>query len=72
MSLPIFFDRFGLIAFLYIIIDAIYDLFFSKDRNSAYHKKQRWKVWLRFFIGVVGVIVDGFLVIAQDFFNIIF
>ena len=69
MSLPIFFDRFGLIAFIFITIDSIYDLFFSKDRNSRYHRKQRWKIWIRFSIGLVGLIIDGFFVIAQDIFK---
>ena len=65
MNIALFFDRFGLVIFLYILIDAIYDL-----RKKKLNKNEKLRVWIRVFIGIAGLIVDGFLVVSQDIFKI--
>lgn len=52
-DLALFFDRFGLIVFLFILFDAVYDI--MRSRRS-------WRVWLRLVIGIAGLVVDGTLV----------
>ena len=53
MTLFKFFDYFGLIVFLFILVDAIYDI---------KQGKKNWRVYLRLLIGLAGLLVDGFLV----------
>ena len=65
MNWPLFFDRFGLIVFGYLFIDALYDLFISKRRKN---KKDKWSTWIRLFIGLAGLVVDGTFVVLQDIF----
>lgn len=65
MNTALFFDRFGLIVFLYILIDAIYDL-----RNKKLNKNEKLRARIRIFIGIAGLIIDGFLVVSQDIFKI--
>lgn len=48
-----FFDYFGLIIFTFLLIDAIYDL--KKGEKN-------WRIYLRLSIGILGLLVDSFLV----------
>lgn len=66
MNLPLFFDKFGLIIFLFILIDAVYDL-----RDKKLNKNEKLRVWIRILIGIAGLIVDGFFVISQDIFGVV-
>jgi len=47
------FDYLGLPAFLFLFIDAIYDL--SQGNNN-------WRVWGRIIITFFGMIIDGYLI----------
>jgi len=66
MNLPLFFDRFGLIVFLFILVDAIYGL-----NKKKLNKNEKIRTWIRVFIGVAGLIVDGFFVISQDILGVV-
>ncbi|MBI2667963.1 hypothetical protein HYX17_04320 [Candidatus Woesearchaeota archaeon] len=65
MNISLFFDRFGLIVFLYILLDAVYDL-----RKRKLNRNEKLRVWIRILIGIAGLVVDGFLVVSQDVFRI--
>jgi len=53
MNLYKFFDKFGIIIFAFIIIDSILYL-----KSGVVD----WRVYTRLFIGLVGLLVDGYLV----------
>jgi len=53
MNLYKFFDYFGLLVFLFIFFDALF---------AIWKKEGNWRVWIRLFIGVAGILVDGYLV----------
>lgn len=48
-----FFDNFGILVFLFLIIDSI---FYLKAGITD------WRVYTRLFIGIIGFLVDSYLV----------
>lgn len=48
-----FFDYFGLPTFTFLTVDSLVYIF---DGDVS------WRVWVRLFIGVAGILVDGYLV----------
>ena len=53
MNIYKFFDHFGIILFLILIIDSI---FYLKSGIID------WRVYSRLFMGIAGLLVDGYLV----------
>lgn len=53
MNLYKFFDHFGIIVFIFLTIDAIYDLNVGRKELRTY---------IRLLIGVGGFLIDGYLV----------
>jgi len=53
MNLYKFFDKFGILVFLFILIDAIFEI--KSGRND-------FRVILRLLIGIGGLLIDGYLV----------
>ena len=57
MNIPIFFDRFGIIVWIALIVDAV----------LQYRNKQRhWRVWAELALGIIGLIVDGGMVFGHE------
>ncbi len=50
---PIFFDHFGFLIWIFLIWISVIDL---NDKTSL-----KWPKWILFFIGVLGVLIDGLL-----------
>lgn len=48
-----FFDYFGVVIFIFLIIDSVF--YFNAGMTD-------WRVYIRFLIGIGGLSVDGFLV----------
>ena len=53
MNLAVFFDHIGLIVFIFITLDALFEIKSGKTNRRTY---------LRFFIGVGGLLADGYIV----------
>ena len=59
-----FWDNFGLIAFTWLIMDALLDITVDKETD--------WRTYTRLGIGIAGLLVDGYLVLVRDWIMITF
>ncbi|MEK9183601.1 MAG: hypothetical protein AAB890_00820 [Patescibacteria group bacterium] len=58
MNLYKFFDHFGIIVFIFLAIDSVYDLKTSR---------KNLRTWIRLIIGIGGFLIDGYLVFFYSF-----
>lgn len=58
-NIPIFFDRIGVVIWIIVVIDAIYQLYWKKERG--------WRVFAQLALGIFGLIVDGGLILGHTF-----
>jgi hypothetical protein len=53
MNIPVFFDRFGLIIFSFLVVDSL--MYLKENKRDV-------RAMVRLGIGVVGLAVDGYMV----------
>lgn len=58
-SFPAFMDRFGAMAFAYIMLDGLIDILNKREGYGL------WRPWVRFSIGVIGLVVDFYIVLTR-------